>query len=323
MTLLQRAWRTPQDLLLRRILFQIHLWCGIAIGLYLTVICLSGSILVYRNELYRYFEPKPVFVEGSGTALTEDALRAAAKRVYPEHEIRSVQMGEKPNQAVEMRLQHEDDDADLRLFHPVTGQDIGNAVPLGYRITAWMLKLHDDLLNGQTGRKVNGAGAIILTLLCLTGAVLWWPGIRNWTRSVFLDRRANWKRFNWSLHSVLGFWFFAFVFIWGFTGAYLSYPDKFSQVFDWIQPLDENSVDERLVDRIQYWIAYLHFGRLGGRGIPWCGRGLCDSMTKATWATIGVVPPILFFTGAIMWWSRSLRPRMLRRQKEAAAVESR
>jgi hypothetical protein len=53
-----RRWvRQPQDVLLRRILFQIHLWTGILIGLYIVVICLSGSVLVYRNELYRAFSP--------------------------------------------------------------------------------------------------------------------------------------------------------------------------------------------------------------------------------------------------------------------------
>jgi uncharacterized iron-regulated membrane protein len=36
-------------------LFQIHLWTGLAVGMYVFVIFLSGSALVYRNELYRAF----------------------------------------------------------------------------------------------------------------------------------------------------------------------------------------------------------------------------------------------------------------------------
>ena len=47
----------------------------------------------------------------------------------------------------------------------------------------WFVKLHENLLFGKTGRLVNGIGALFLTLVCLTGAVIWWPGIKNWRRS--------------------------------------------------------------------------------------------------------------------------------------------
>jgi uncharacterized iron-regulated membrane protein len=66
---------------------------------------------------------------------------------------------------------------------------------------------------------------------------------------------------------------------------------------------------QRFVDQAMYWLAYLHFGRLGGRGISWCGRGLCDSTTKAIWAFFGLAPAAMFVTGAIMWWNRVLRAR--------------
>ena len=93
----------------------------------------------------------------------------------------------------------------------------------------------------------------------------------------------------------------------------MALPDYAMEFFDWLEPYDPNSNAERIVDRIQYWMAYLHFGRLGGRGIPYCDRGLCDSISKATWAVVGLVPPILFVTGAVMWWNRVLRRRRIDR----------
>ncbi|MGD8339839.1 MAG: PepSY-associated TM helix domain-containing protein [Gammaproteobacteria bacterium] len=51
-----RAWkrwvRRPQQVPLRRALFQIHLWSGVTLGLYIFFISLTGSVLVYRNEFY-------------------------------------------------------------------------------------------------------------------------------------------------------------------------------------------------------------------------------------------------------------------------------
>jgi uncharacterized iron-regulated membrane protein len=72
--------RQPQNLLLRRVLFQVHLWIGMGIGVYVLLICLSGSVLVYRNELYQAFSPKPVIVANAGSPMTIAALTAAARR---------------------------------------------------------------------------------------------------------------------------------------------------------------------------------------------------------------------------------------------------
>jgi uncharacterized iron-regulated membrane protein len=89
------------------------------------------------------------------------------------------------------------------LFHPFTGGDLGSNLSLGFRFTAWVRDLHDNLLRGKTGRRVNGLGALLVFLLGVTGAIFWWPGIRIWPRSVVIDFRANWKRLNWTLHSAL------------------------------------------------------------------------------------------------------------------------
>jgi uncharacterized iron-regulated membrane protein len=309
----QRRWlREPQTLLLRRALFQIHLWVGLATGVYIAVIALTGSILVYRNEIYRAFSPQPRLVENAGTPLSRDDLEAAVRRTFPDARIVVVEPGPTPGHAADVTLERAGERT-RRLVHPATGADLGPTLPLGYRVSAWMLDLHDNLLGGPAGRRVNGIGALALLVLAGTGLIVWWPGASRWRRSVFVDTRANWKRLNWSLHSVLGFWFFLFILMWSLTGVYLSLPEQVSAVLDYIEPLDEANPIERVVDRIQYWLAYLHFGRLGGRGIPGCGRGLCDSITKAIWAAVGVVPVLMAVTGAVMWWNRVASPALRRR----------
>jgi len=308
MRIWQQWLRQPQRVLLRRAVFQIHLWTGIGLGLYVAVICLTGSVLVYRNELYRAFSPQPVIVAGSGAPLSTEDLKTAALDGYPGHDVTEVRYGETENHAVEVTLKR-GAQMKRRLFHPFTAADLGDPLPVGFRVTAWLLDLHDNLLAGETGRRVNGIGALMLLLLSVTGAVIWWPGIVSWRRSLIIDLRSNWKRVIWTLHSALGFWFFAFVLLWAITGAYLSLPNTFAAVFDYLEPLDETNPVERIVDRIQYWLAYLHFGRLGGRGIPGCGRGLCNETTKAIWAVAALVPVVMFVTGAFMWWTRVVRPR--------------
>ena len=47
----------PRSTAFRRLTFQLHLWSGIALGLYLFFISITGSVLVYRNELYVWAMP--------------------------------------------------------------------------------------------------------------------------------------------------------------------------------------------------------------------------------------------------------------------------
>ena len=68
-------------------LFQVHLWTGLAVGLYIVAICVSGSVLVYRNELYRAFSPEPLVVNRAGAGPSGKALSDAARRTYPGYEV--------------------------------------------------------------------------------------------------------------------------------------------------------------------------------------------------------------------------------------------
>ena len=296
MTFWERWLRHPQALWLRKAIFQVHLWSGISVGLYIAVISLSGSVLVYRVELRQRFDPQPRFVVVSGERMGSEELTEAAQRAYPEHTASIFVEREDPSRAVTVSIDR-DGKRQQRLFDPYTGEDLGHALPLGWRLTTWLLDLHDNLLYGETGRAVNGVGALLMTLLSLTGAFIWWPGIQSWRRSLTIDWKANWRRLNWNLHSAIGFWTVAFVFMWGITGIYLSFPEPFMAAVNYLEPLDVSSFEPRLGDTILYWIAYVHFGRFAG----W--------PTKLLWALLGLAPPIMFVTGALMWWKRVLKPQ--------------
>jgi hypothetical protein len=108
---------------------------------------------------------------------------------------------------------------------------------------------------------------------------------------------------------MIGFWSFGFVLVSALSGIYLCFPEWFQDLADRIQPVTGNGKIP-MVDQIIYWLAYLHFGRIGGIGIPCKAPGLCDQTTKAIWAVFGLTPAVMFVTGAIMWWNRVLRRRL-------------
>jgi uncharacterized iron-regulated membrane protein len=294
--------RHPQALWLRRALFQVHLWTGLALGLYVCLISLSGSAIVFRREMDHALCPQIIMVKPSGPRMSDAQLAAAARRAAPRRfsdfsidvEIRGPRV---PGAAVEVwyvfpRGRFE------RLFDPYTGKDLGDAVACEPTYVSRLAELHDDLLGGAAGRTANGVGAVLLLLMCLTGAVIWWPGTSRWRQSMTLRWNVHWRRFTWDLHSVLGFWMFALLLMWGISGVYFGFPNLFYAVGDFLIAHSGGLVTSDRQDVLIDWLVTLHFGRAYGLWV------------KVLWLILGLVPVALLVTGALMWWNRVLRKVM-------------
>jgi uncharacterized iron-regulated membrane protein len=293
----QQWVRQPQRVWLRRALFQIHLWTGLALGIYVVVLSITGSALVYRNELDRFFAtPRPTY-DAKAPRLTSDQLRAIAEKLYPGYTIARVgDRVTRRNPTIEIWLERGAEKRE-RLFNPYTGADLGDSVTQGEYFVLWLARLHDELLFDRTGKYWNGALSGVFTLTILTGLVVWWPGASRWKRSLGVKWSSGWRRFNWDLHGAIGFWLFLFMLMWGISGFYLGVPEPFSDFVDSISD-PEAILGERPGDIVLAWLTRLHFGRW--RNMPWL---------KALWAFVGLMPAVMLVTGVIMWWNRVLRKR--------------
>jgi uncharacterized iron-regulated membrane protein len=279
--------KRPQTLWFRRLLFQVHLWRGISLGVYTVVICVSGSAAVFNNEFYETFLPAPKLVEITGPPLSRAELKTAAQRAHPRSTITRVNIWQDPREAAVVSLGTATY-ADQRFVNPYTGQDLGTARPFGLRMVSFISQLHMNLLMGYSGRLMNGVGGFLVAILSVTGMIIWWPGIRRWRSSLSVRRRTNLKRLNWDLHSAIGFWTFAIVFMWAITGAYLVLPKPFDKALSFIPSAAP-------LMNIEIFRA-LHVGSFGGWPV------------KTIWLVLGLAPPVLFVTGFIMWWHRVPSP---------------
>jgi uncharacterized iron-regulated membrane protein len=282
--------REPRKVWLRKAIFQIHVWIGVGAGLYLAMACATGSAVVFRHELNTALLP-PTIVAASGARLTADELRERARRACPGFEVTAMSIPWKADRAVTIRLRRGSQQRE-RLFDPYTGNDLGRSASFEVPLVVWLADLHDNLLLGQTGRALNGIGAGLLMLMCLSGAVIWWPGAARWRRGLTIRWAANWKRVTFDLHGAIGVWTLAPLTMWAVTAVYLVFPDPFERGVDLLQPPIPGSRDVRGGDLVLSWLARLHFGRSFGTTLG------------VLYAVVGLVPALLFITGCLMWWNR-------------------
>ncbi|MFT4113971.1 PepSY-associated TM helix domain-containing protein [Silvibacterium sp.] len=227
----------PHRIWLRRALFQVHLWVGIVLTLYAILIGISGSALVFKDELARSIQPAVYRVTPGQVRVPLAPILQQIEASRAGWKVGSLLSLNKPDQAVAVLLhpagKAPTDNYRFVAVNPYTGAIVADQMRYA-GVLGWLSSLHYDLLGGAQGRAINGWMAVGLLILCLTGLVLWWPGIRRWTRALLLHRRHSWRRVNWDLHTVIGFWSCAALTVVTLTGIYFCFPKPFEATLQFI-----------------------------------------------------------------------------------------
>ena len=219
---------------LRRALFQIHLWTGVVIALYVVVVSVTGAALVFRIHLQRAAHPELLTASTDGPQADIATVLESVRDAYPGARVSGV---DAPTTVRPTHLAYVTEGGRFHtvLIDPVTAEVLGELPE--HSVVRTLQDLHFDLLAGRTGRVVNGIGALCLLLLCLTGVFVWWPERAGWRRALSVDWRRPWRRVTWELHGAVGIWTLVLTAGWAVTGAYFVFPDQFRAAVNRISPL--------------------------------------------------------------------------------------
>ncbi len=211
-----------------------HLWVGILTGLYIAVVSITGAALVFRIDLQRALHPQLFTPAAAGPLLDAASVLEKLRDIYPDGQIAGV---DAPTTGRPTYLAYVGQGGRFLtlLLDPVSGQVLGELPERS--IIRTLQELHFNLLAGRTGRAVNGAGALCLLIMCVTGAIIWWPGRGKVRRSLTVDRRRSWKRINWELHGAVGAWSAAALMMWAVTGLSFTFPAAFTATVNAVSPI--------------------------------------------------------------------------------------
>ncbi len=221
--------RAPRRTKTRRWLFQIHLWLGLILGPVIGIVGLTGAVVVFRYELNRLTTPGTAYVRPQGERLSIDELAARVQRARPGDTLRQAGWGEAgPDNAWNFRSQSSDGHRIHTYINQYTGEITGTDDYQG-KWMQWFFDLHAQLLAGDTGEFLNGFVGLATVILGLTGLVVWWPGLAHWTFGFRYLWGARWKRQNYDLHKVVGFYTSMALAVVAFTGAYFAFPSLYQK----------------------------------------------------------------------------------------------
>ena len=180
----------------RRLLLTAHQWVGLFGALFLIVIGVTGSALVFEVEIDRALNPATSYVTPRGQRMPIEALIARALAAAPTDVVTGIRIAETPGIADEVLLEG----GRFATVDPYTGTVLG-VRDRDTSVARRLHLLHTSLLADDFGERVVAWMCVAMLFLAISGIYLWWP------RRILAVRNAlSWKRTNFDLHNVFGFY---------------------------------------------------------------------------------------------------------------------
>jgi uncharacterized iron-regulated membrane protein len=219
------AWR---DKLLRRL----HLCIGGLLAIPLVMIGLTGSVLVFAQELTAWLDPVPK-ADASGPSHSLREIIAAAESAAPPGYIATlVTVPDALGEAAEVRVadrQRGPGPGGLQIFVDPSSLAVLAVHRPNESLLRRIFLLHANLMmQDRSGRSIIGWFGVAMCVLGTSGLILWWPARRNWCAGFTIRRDARGAALLRQIHGAIGIWSLTVFMIVSFTGVWLAFPQTFN-----------------------------------------------------------------------------------------------
>jgi uncharacterized iron-regulated membrane protein len=186
----------------KKLIRQLHLLLGLASGLVVFTVAVTGSIYCFEKELRGILYSDLLKVKAQSVRKPLDELILNARAAYPKPAIKNIRIPKDPESSVEIILKNKQS----VLLDPYSGKVLGT-FNRDTDFFGTVLQIHRSLYLGETGKTITGISALIFTLMLISGIVLWWPGRKGINSQKFtLTKNTGKQKRLYDLHSVLGFY---------------------------------------------------------------------------------------------------------------------
>lgn len=226
----------------------VHRWFGLLAGVWLFVLALTGTFLVFYEEvdhaLNRDVFHRPVV----GERLPYEDLVRAAEASWPGSYARFVDL---PNEAHEPLIAYlgalPDSGQKLPrrlnvLVDPYTAEVLVSRAPSASKmdrrhIARWIYQLHMNLHFGSFGTVLLGIVALFWVFDHLPSVWLSFPNLRQWYRSFLVKRNAKGLPQAYGLHRASGLWLLPVTLILAISGVYFNLRPVFNGAVEIFSPI--------------------------------------------------------------------------------------
>lgn len=220
---------------------KLHLWFGLSIGLIIFIVSITGTLFVFKDEVENFTRKDVIYHYEQNIAqkqilpirVLEKAVDAQLKEKYKIHWV---------NVPIDKKMSYQF----YWYEHNTEAWNYFDEFPI-YKVayvnpyTGKVLRTYDEkngffsivksihwsfLLKQDWGKYVVGIPVIIFVIMLISGIILWWPKNKSARKQRFSFKWKNiknWKRKNYDLHNILGFYSSIFALIFSITGLFYAF----------------------------------------------------------------------------------------------------
>ncbi|MBB4022492.1 MULTISPECIES: PepSY-associated TM helix domain-containing protein [Actibacterium] len=213
---------------IRRVFFWAHLVAGVAAGLVIVFLSVTGALLTYERQIIAWAEKGSLALPAeAGAPLSADALATVAEQIG-KGAATSLVLRDDPAAPVTVRTGR----SNTTLVDPYSGVVLEDGAAGVRAFFDYVTRLHRwfamEGVARETAAAITGAANLVFLFILGSGIVLWWPKKWKWrlVRMNLVFRRglpnAKARDYNW--HHVFGIWALIPLIVVVATAVVFSYP---------------------------------------------------------------------------------------------------
>lgn len=207
---------------------KVHLWLSVPFGIIIAIICFSGAMLVFEQEITQAANSDFYKVDANGRKpIPIDSLANAVQATLPDSvEVTGAVVSASPSEAYRFNL------SKPRRASIVVDQYTGEIRGKVKRAPFFdvMFRLHRWLLNPPAkegiawGKMIVGVSTLMFVFVLISGIVIWWPRTKKaLVNSLKINASHGWRRFWHGLHVAGGMYALILLLAMALTGLTWSF----------------------------------------------------------------------------------------------------
>lgn len=220
---------------------KLHLWFGLSVGLIVFIVSLSGSMYIFKDEIQNILRKNVIYVNAETISPKTLSIEVLKEKVTLElnekYPLTYVEIPLDKTKSYEFLYYEKDKNAwnyfdevkinKLVYVNPYNGKILG-VYNEKYDVFPILKSIHWSLLlKTDWGKYVVGIPVVLFIIMLITGIILWWPKNKKAAKGRYSFDWKNvktWKRKNYDLHNILGFYVSFIALLLSLSGIYFSYP---------------------------------------------------------------------------------------------------
>ena len=201
----------------------IHLWLGLLSSIVICIICLTGCLYAFKNQITDLYNYDKVFLKTHSNSTNIDEIQKYFSE--QDKELNQLVIPDDKDRSWSIYYTDKNNNSHFTYFDPYLKKELGASDDTLTPFFRTVIGLHKNLLLGDFGRQIVGVSVLIFLLLLFSGLILWFPKkLKFLKQGLTIKFNSKFERLNYDLHNVLGFYAGIFLTIIAITGLYITYP---------------------------------------------------------------------------------------------------